>query len=79
MNFVRKITDSNILASVIDIPESLRNTTVEILIFPYEDPKKTETNMKNNQKRARGFLTKYRSHDLQKLENQAWEKAAADK
>ncbi|MBF7084505.1 hypothetical protein IT084_16265 [Desulfallas sp. Bu1-1] len=78
MNFVRKVANSNILASVIDIPESLRNKKVEILIFPYEN-EHVEANMDQKPKRARGLLEKYKNKDLQALENDAWAKAAVDK
>lgn len=79
MNFVRKITDSNILASVIDIPDNLRNRTVEILIFPYENQKNSGESIGRKSKRAKGLLAKYRNPKLQKLENEAWVKAAVDK
>lgn len=36
MNFVRKVANSDILANIIEIPESLKNKKVEILILPYE-------------------------------------------
>lgn len=68
----------NILASIIDIPESLRNKKVEILIFPYENME-TEANVAHKSKRARGLLEKYRNKELQALEDGAWAKAAVDK
>ncbi len=76
MNFIRKVANSNILASVIDIPESLRNKKVEILIFPYED---MEVNIDQKPKRARGLLKKYKNKELRDLEKEAWAKAAVDK
>ncbi|HBI72825.1 MAG TPA: hypothetical protein DDY59_06530 [Lachnospiraceae bacterium] len=79
MNFVRKIADSNILANVIDIPENLKNRTVEILIFPYENQKNIKESIDPKPKRAKGSLAKYRNPELQKLENEAWVKAAVDK
>lgn len=78
MNFVRKITNSDILASVIDIPESLRNKKVEILIFPYESMN-TEDSLVRKPKRARGLLEKYKNKELQDVENGAWAKAVVDK
>jgi hypothetical protein len=37
MKFVRKITNSDVLANIIDIPEELRNKKVEVIILPYEN------------------------------------------
>lgn len=78
MNFVRKIANSNILASIIDIPESLRNKKVEILIFAYENVDK-EVDIDQKPKKARGLLEKYKNKELQALENGAWAKAVVDK
>jgi hypothetical protein len=78
MNFIRKVANSNILASVIDIPESLRNKEVEILIFPYENVN-AEESINQKPKRARGLLEKYQNRDLQNAENEAWVKAMVDK
>lgn len=78
MNFVRKIANSNILASIIDIPESLRNKKVEILIFAYENAD-TEVDTEQKPKKARGLLEKYKNKELQALENGAWAKAVVNK
>ena len=78
MNFVRKVANSNILASIIDIPESLRNKKVEILIFPYENVD-SEANIDQKPKRARGLLEKYKNKELQDKENSAWPEAVVDK
>lgn len=77
MNFIRKVADSNILAGVIDIPENLRNKTVEILIFPYENVN-MEKHITRKTKIVRGLLKKYHNKDLQKLENEAWAQAVVD-
>jgi hypothetical protein len=78
MSFVRKVADSEILANIIDIPESLRNKKVEILIFPYE-----EVNAQNDKgykpKKARGLLEKYKNEKLRVMEGTAWAKAVVDK
>ncbi|CAA7600493.1 Hypothetical protein DEACI_1146 [Acididesulfobacillus acetoxydans] len=78
MTFTRKVENSDVLAHIIDIPESLRNRKVDILIHPYEDVN-TEGGMEQKTKRARGVLEKYKCKDLQDLESSAWAKAMIDK
>lgn len=78
MIFVRKVANSNILANIIDLPESLRNKKVEILIFPYENEPATAS-MGQKPKKAKGLLEKYKNKELQALENGAWAKAVVDK
>lgn len=78
MNFVRKIANSNILSSVIDIPENLKNMKVEILIFPYENAN-TEESIDAKPKKAQGLLQKYQNKDLRQAESEAWPKAVAEK
>jgi len=77
MNFIRKVANSNILANVIDLPENLRNREVEILIFPLEN-RNTKDRIDWKPKSAKGILEKYKSMDLQNLENGAWGKAVID-
>lgn len=78
MNFVRKVANSEILVSVIDIPESLRNRKVEILIFPYEEAN-VQNDKEHETKRVRGLLEKYKNKELRDMENGAWAKAVVDK
>ncbi|MDD2443207.1 MAG: hypothetical protein PHS52_01740 [Desulfotomaculaceae bacterium] len=78
MNFVRKVANSNILASIIDIPENLKNRKVEILIFPYEN-EHVEASVGEKPKRARGLLERYKNKELQALESGAWARATVDK
>ncbi|MGI6406513.1 MAG: hypothetical protein ACOX2E_08700 [Syntrophaceticus sp.] len=78
MAFIRKVVNSDKLADIIDIPESLRNRKVEILIFPYEN-----TNMESltpkHPTRARGLLERYKNEELKEQETGAWAKAVVDK
>jgi ABC-type uncharacterized transport system auxiliary subunit len=78
MNFVRTIVNSDILTSIIEIPENLRHRKVEILILPYENVN-MEENKEQKVKMARGRLEKYKNIELQSEENSAWEKAMVDK
>ena len=55
MEFVRKVVDVTDLKNVIEIPNSLANKKVEILIFPIEEIKPK----KKNKKSAAGMLSKY--------------------
>ncbi len=74
MDFVRKVAHSDILASVIELPESLKHKKVEILIFPYEN-RGAEDDAKQKIKRARKSLEKYKNEKLRRLEEGAWAKA----
>jgi hypothetical protein len=78
MTFIRKVANSDLLASIIDIPENFRNKKVEILIFPYENMN-SEDAASHQPKRARGLLEKYKNKELQGLENNAWVNAVDDK
>jgi hypothetical protein len=78
LDFIRTIVNSDILASIIEIPENLRHRKVEILILPYENVN-VEENKEQKVKMARGILGKYKNIELQSEENSAWEKAMVDK
>ncbi len=78
MDFIRTVTNSNILINIIDLPPKMKNRQVEILILPVEtDRIKNELPAKN--KKMRGALKKYRNAALIKQEKKAWLKAASDK
>jgi len=53
MNYVRKVTNSDVLKNIIDIPEGLKHKQVEIIILPYEENKNVVGSKRNN---ARGIL-----------------------
>jgi hypothetical protein len=38
MNFIRKVTNSDALKHIVDLPENLRNQDVELIILPIGDP-----------------------------------------
>ncbi len=78
MDFIRTVTNSNILINVIKIPKSLKNKQVEILILPVEtDISKKEIPVKN--KKMRGALKKYSNTKLLKQEKSSWMAAAEEK
>jgi len=66
VEFVRKVANSDILAGVIELPESLKHKKVEILIFPYENIS-NEDNTRQKVKKARGFKEKLKQAQLFKL------------
>ncbi len=78
MQFIRKIANSDILSGIIEIPNSLKNRKVEILIFPFDDSTEGET-LKRKDKSAKGTLTKYRNAELINQESSAWEAAMREK
>ncbi len=68
MEFVRKVVDVTDLKNVIEIPNSLANKKVEILIFPIEEIKPK----KKNKKSAAGMLSKYANSELISKEENVW-------
>jgi hypothetical protein len=78
MNFIRKVANSDILASIIDIPEALRHKKVEILIFPIEENEEHEP-IKRKNKKARGSLKKYSNAELIAQEDGIWERVMVEK
>ncbi|MGG4143887.1 hypothetical protein ABEW34_12205 [Paenibacillus algorifonticola] len=78
MNFVRKITNSDALKHIVDLPEDLQNQDVEIIILPIGDSSlfKHPTTSSHT---ARGALKQYANWDLIQYEQDAWEKGVQDK
>ncbi|GAB3806958.1 hypothetical protein [Virgibacillus kimchii] len=80
MTFYRKVANSDILKKVIDLPESLQNREVEILIFPYEkdiETKEEDVGMKKK-KSAKGLLESHKNVDFLDEERSAWPKAVEE-
>lgn len=73
MNYVRKVTNSDVLANVIDLPKELKNRKVEIIIIPYDNSNEVV------QKNMKGALAKYKNPSLQVNENEAWPSAVVEK
>ena len=76
MSFVRKITNSDVLADIIDLPKELKNKKVEIIILPYENTNNSDILKK---KSLRGALAKYKNEELREKENEAWPNATVGK
>ena len=74
MEFVRKIVNSEDLKNIIEIPSSLINKKVELLIIPIE-----ETSKKNKKKKSlSGVLSKYADLKLIEKEENIWYKEAKE-
>ncbi|NSW90779.1 MAG: hypothetical protein HPY74_08930 [Firmicutes bacterium] len=78
MKFVRKVANSDVLASIIDIPEELRSKKVEIIILPYENMENIDLK-EQKKKRVRGALARYKNEELREKENEAWANAAVER
>lgn len=74
MEFVRKVVNGTDLIDIIDMPNSLINRKVEILVFPIEDNKKKSKNKKS----LAGFLSEYANPSLIQKEDDVWLKEAKE-
>lgn len=68
MDFVRQVVNGTDLINVIEMPTSLINRKVEILVLPFEENKKKSKKKKS----LAGFLSKYANKELIETENNAW-------
>jgi len=78
MNFVRKITNSDALKHIVDLPEDLQNQDVELIILPIGDSSLFKRSIPSSHT-ARGALKQYANLDLIQFEQGAWEKGAQEK
>jgi len=74
MDFIRKIVNGTDLINIMEIPNSLMNKKVEILVFPIEDNKKKTKRKKS----YAGFLSKYANLNLIEKEKEVWYKEAKE-
>ena len=59
MEFIREVVDSSVLNQVLDLPRSLHNRKVEILVFPVQNKEiKTTINIKKINELMDGSITK---------------------
>ncbi|MDB5054153.1 MAG: hypothetical protein JWM44_2203 [Bacilli bacterium] len=80
MDFFRKVTNSNALKDIIDLPESLWDQDVELIILPLGNqlPSK-QSAYTTSSPTARGALKQYANLDLMQHEQAAWEMGVKDK
>jgi hypothetical protein len=74
MEYLRETIDSRSLTGIFNLPSSLRNRNVEVIILPTENDR-----AKPRRKSAKGRLSKYANTKLIPLEKEAWVKAAEEK
>lgn len=82
MNFVRKITHSDTLKDIIDLPENLLNQEVEIFIRPLQTPRPFEQLQEPpviSGASVKGALRRYANQNLLQHEKDAWGKVAQEK
>ena len=78
MEAVRMTLNSARLASIIDLPRTLRDREVDIIVLPKaEEPKDHHPDSKRES--MMGCLSEYANPALRELEKGAWERAAVEK
>lgn len=78
VNFVRKITHSDTLKHIVDLPENLQNQDVELIILPLENPTSNQASTATHLS-ARGALKRFANLDLVQYEQDAWKKGVQEK
>jgi hypothetical protein len=76
MDFVRVVKNSEDLERFIEIPKSLKNRKVEVIVLPFSDK---EESSKIEKKNLRGALSKYKNETLRTQESDAWSEAVEDR
>jgi hypothetical protein len=74
MSYVRQTINSEKLSGIIDLPASLANQIVEILILPLE-----AEHFDESRKSAFGCLAKYANPDMIEKERDVWQNAVRGK
>lgn len=77
MDYLRQTVDSNLLREVFDLPVSLQNRRVEVIILP-AFTEATAKSKKSNES-AFGCLNKYANEELIPKEKDAWQRAMVEK
>ena len=75
MEYLRETIDSSSLVGIFNLPVSLRNRNVEVIILPAEKDNKEGQRRKS----TKGCLSKYANPELIPLEKGAWAQAAEKK
>ena len=75
MEYHRQTVDSDMLNGIFNLPQSLRNKKVEVIILPVEN----ERVLTPKSSSAFGCLKKYANPALMQQEKGAWEQAMVEK
>jgi hypothetical protein len=81
MNFVRKVTHSDALKHIVDLPENLLNQEVELIILPlptspsHQTPPLPDISGPS----VKGSLRQYANQSLLQQEKDAWKKGVQGK
>ena len=75
MEYLRETVNSDMLSSLFDLPASLRNRDVEVIILPFD----TENKVKPKLKSAKGCLKKYANPALLPQEKNAWAQSVEER
>lgn len=67
MSYVREVVEGKELSKIIDLPVSMKNKKVEIIVINYKE-KANKTKIKS----AAGILAKYANPTLREKEKDAW-------
>lgn len=78
MEAIRAIVNAEQLASIIELPESMRHRDVEIIVLPQADEEKPKM-PPSERKSMIGCLKEYADTSLWEKEEGAWERAAVEK
>lgn len=81
MNFVRKVTHSDTLKHIVDLPENLRNQDVVLIILPLQTPPSDQVQPLPYISGAsvKGALRHYANQSLLQHEKDAWKKGVQEK
>lgn len=77
MNYIRKITNIDLLAGIMNIPENMRHKKVEVIVLPYEEDL-NENKKVGTKKNVKGLLQKYANLNYLALEESAWPEAVRE-
>lgn len=73
MDIIRKITNSNVLEAIFDLPENMKNRKIVITLTPYKE----QGNFKL--RNLKGALSQYNNRNLMEMENNAWANSVVDR
>lgn len=81
MDFVRKITHSDALKHIVDLPENLRDEDVELIILPVQSPCPDQEQKLPyiSGSSVKGALRHYAKQHLLQHEKDAWQKSVQEK